>query len=117
MDHCGGRALLALEQIASSHTRTPASSAVGSELIRPSDQRPRWRCAALLRRHAGELPGPSDRTFEIQPQRAHRRHHREAGEEIEPGGKASSIGLDPADGTRAEEAAEIADAVDPGDAG
>src|SRR5580704_7758020 len=92
-----------------SRSRKPASAR--SAKARSSR---RW---SLLRRHARELARPGDRAFEIEPERAHGRYQREAGEEIEPGGKASGIGFDPADGTRAEEAAEIADAVDPGDAG
>src|SRR5580700_10262722 len=78
------------------------------------DDREKIQCfaaLALLRRHARELARPGDGAFEIEPERAHGRHQSETSEEIEPGGKASGIIFDPADGTRAEEAAEIADAV------
>src|SRR5437588_8871471 len=72
---------------------------------------------ALFRRQACHfLPG--GRIGNAQPQRRHDRgKQRETGKRIKAAGEATAVILCPADHAWAEETAEIADRIDPGDSG
>src|SRR5271165_4309592 len=73
-------------------------------------------CSALRRGDAGNFPR-CRMARDVEPKRRdHRGHERKRRKPVEPTGKAPGIILDPADHAGPEEAAKIADRVDPGDA-
>src|SRR5580692_10341854 len=57
------------------------------------------------------------RALERETERRYCRQQGEASEHVEPAGKAAGVLLGPSNRRRADKAAEIADAIDPGDAG
>ena len=96
----------------------PPKQALRRPANRLSDQAGRGfvREFALFRRDAGHLL--ADRIGNAQLQRGNDgRHQGKAGQRIKSAGEAAGIVLRPTDHRRPEEAAEIADGIDPGDSG